>query len=115
MKISFNMYRTMINNVQWNLANTKPGFGILNKSLGGGRIIDIDINQTSEARDRSVNHTIIEVPPNAIDPGDTVEIRYSIIADGPFRQPLYCFHLDFWYVTLVQYIYIYIYNTCSYA
>ena len=38
-------------------------------------------------RDRSVNHTIIEVAPNAIDPGATVEIRYSIIADGPFKLP----------------------------
>ena len=26
------------------------------------------------------------------------------------RQPLYCFHFDFRYVTLVRYIYIYIYN-----
>ena len=29
---------------------------------------------------------------------------------GCRRQPLYCFHLDFRCVTLVRYIYIYIYN-----
>ena len=34
---------------------------------------------------------------------------------GCHRQPLYCFHFDFRYVTLIRYIYIYIYNMCSYA
>ena len=27
---------------------------------------------------------------------------------GCHRQPLYCFHFDFWYVTLDRYIYIYV-------
>ena len=63
-------------------------FGISTKSFGGdGVIIDIDTNQSPVARDISVNHTIVEVPPNAIDLGGTGEIRYSIITDGEFKLP----------------------------
>ena len=34
--------------------------------------------------------------------------KRSIVFRGCCRQPLYCFHFDFQYVTLVRYIYIYI-------
>ena len=33
------------------------------------------------------DHIILEFPPNAVDPGTTVHVRYAIIVDGPFRVP----------------------------
>ena len=46
-------------------------------------------------------------------------ITFAEVIRGCRRQPLYCFHFDFRYVTLVRYIDryidIYIYNMCSYA
>ena len=61
------------------------GIGTITVGEAGGKY-DLD-TQSRITSGISDHHTILEVPPNAIDPGTTVEIRYAIIPDGPFNLP----------------------------
>ena len=61
------------------------GIGTITVGEAGGKY-DLD-SQSRAPSDISDHRTILEVPPNAIDPGTTVEIRYAIIPDGPFNLP----------------------------
>ena len=61
------------------------GIGTITVGEAGGKY-DLD-SRSRATSDISDHHTILEVPPNAIDPGTTVEIRYAVIPDGPFNLP----------------------------
>ena len=63
---------------------------------------------------RPLINTIQSNPQMVYYPHQQVTVDEAMVLfRGCLWQPLYCFHFDFRYVTLVRYIYIY--NMCSYA
>ena len=63
-------------------------FGILNEPFGWeGSTINIDTNSPMVKGENFVNQTIIEIPVNTVDQNAKAEIRYGIVADGPFKLP----------------------------
>ena len=64
-------------------------FDVRDKTFGayGGRF-DLETHSSLPASGIiDEDHVILEFPPNAVDPGTTVHVRYTIIVDGPFRVP----------------------------